>query len=234
MRTPQPISRCICLVMGLICIASQAYAVGPGTRTHPHRPNPPGPNNPIGPHNPAVSNPLSTLNPATSFSNNQIVLRQLTLPIQQNALPNAATPSTTNALYAYIPNASLGTTRAHRIAVPLNHQLLLSNRSVFSMSHPVVLAPPDPMTPFANRYTVIEGRYYAIDHDPANDASLYSNSGATVFNGSQMVYLGLGQELRFSIQTGSNGINELPRTRLDLLKGNLNFQDIENLDNGND
>lgn len=40
--------------------------------------------------------------------------------------------------------------------------------------------------------------------------SVHSDSGATLFNGSQMVYLGLGQELRFAVQTGANSINMLP------------------------
>lgn len=40
--------------------------------------------------------------------------------------------------------------------------------------------------------------------------SVHSDAGATLFNGSQMVYLGLGQELRFALQTGANSINMLP------------------------
>lgn len=37
-----------------------------------------------------------------------------------------------------------------------------------------------------------------------------SDAGATLFNGSQMVYLGLGQELRFALQTGADSINLTP------------------------
>lgn len=40
--------------------------------------------------------------------------------------------------------------------------------------------------------------------------SVHSDSGATLFNGSQMVYLGLGQEMRFALQTGEDSINMLP------------------------
>ncbi|QTL03131.1 hypothetical protein J5J86_20610 [Aquabacter sp. L1I39] len=37
-----------------------------------------------------------------------------------------------------------------------------------------------------------------------------SDAGATLFNGSQMVYLGLGQELRFALQTGDAPVNLAP------------------------
>lgn len=37
-----------------------------------------------------------------------------------------------------------------------------------------------------------------------------SDTGATLFNGSQMVYLGLGQELRFALQTGANAVDLSP------------------------
>lgn len=40
--------------------------------------------------------------------------------------------------------------------------------------------------------------------------SVHSDTGATLFNGSQMVYLGLGQEMRFAIQTGEESINMQP------------------------
>lgn len=37
-----------------------------------------------------------------------------------------------------------------------------------------------------------------------------SDSGATLFNGTQMVFLGLGQELRFAVQTGADSIDMMP------------------------
>lgn len=37
-----------------------------------------------------------------------------------------------------------------------------------------------------------------------------SDSGSTLFNGTQMVYLGLGQELHFAVQTGQDTINTSP------------------------
>lgn len=40
--------------------------------------------------------------------------------------------------------------------------------------------------------------------------NVQSDTGATFFNGSQMVYLGVGQELHFALQTGLNDINLLP------------------------
>lgn len=185
-------------------VAFHACAVGPDNRVHPNRPNPPGPNNPIGPNNPAVSNPLSTLNPSTPFSNNQIVLRQLLLPTQKSALPSAATPSAGNTLYTYIPNASLHGGSPHNLAEQANYRLLLNNRSVFSTSHPLVFERPNPMTPFSNGYTVIDGRYYAISHDPANSPSLYvskvDSPGATLFNGSNQIYIGLGQDIKLMVQ----------------------------------
>lgn len=180
-------------------------------RVHPHRPNPPGPNNPIGPNNPAISNSLSTLNPTTPFSNNQIVLRQLMLPMQQNALPSAASPSARNTLYSYIPNATLGGA-THQPGVPESDQLLMHNRSVYTVSHPLVMEQPDPMTPFTNNYMIINGRYFAINHNPANDVSMHASradTGATLFNGSQMIYIGLGQDLRFAIQEGVNTLKSL-------------------------
>ena len=40
--------------------------------------------------------------------------------------------------------------------------------------------------------------------------SVKSDSGATLFNGDQMVYLGLGQELRFALETGAGSIDMNP------------------------
>ena len=165
-------------ILGLLAAAflvmSDGYAAGPGGRINPHRPNPPGPNNPIGPNNPAVSNPLSPLNPSTPFSNNQIMLRQLLQTKPQASLPSAASLSSMSVLYG---NTSVRAAPAYTPKIPPNYQLLLNNRTVFSTSHPLVFQHPDPMTPLTNNYAVIHGRYYAISHDPANDASVYSSSG---------------------------------------------------------
>ncbi|WP_127089879.1 hypothetical protein [Aquabacter cavernae] len=40
--------------------------------------------------------------------------------------------------------------------------------------------------------------------------NVQNDTGTTIFNGSQMVYLGVGQELHFAIQTGENDIDQQP------------------------
>lgn len=152
-----------------LLIGNDVYAAGPGGRINPHRPNPPGPNNPIGSHNPAVSNPLSSLNPMTPFSNNQIVMRQLLS--QQTGVSGAANRTTLS--YTLMPNSGFRTGLVYDNKIPKDYRLLLSNRMVFSASHPLVLERPDPMTPLSNSYAVINDRYYAISHDPANDRDLF-------------------------------------------------------------
>lgn len=161
-----------CLILVLAWPVTSGYAIGPGNRVLPHRPNPPGPNNPIGPNNPAISNPLSPLNPATPFSNNQIVMRQL-LSTQQSGVPTSGTGSKAVWNYGASQNRSFRNGLMYENRMPAGYRLLLNNRTVFSASHPLVLERPDPMTPLLNHYTVIDNRYYAISHDPANDAHLF-------------------------------------------------------------
>ena len=45
--------------------------------------------------------------------------------------------------------------------------------------------------------------------------SVHSDSGATLFNGSNMVYLGLGQDVRFALQTADD--SNIPDTQRDTL-----------------
>lgn len=167
------IIKCLLFVIALGC-SLQAHAIGPRDRILPKRPNLPGPNNPIGPGNPAGSNPLSTLNSTNPRSINQTVLRQQL----QNAAQQSMQSSNTNLL----PTNILGYATTPGIyqkrfgqSIPTNYRLLLNNKTPFTTSHPVVFDRPDPLTPLSNNFTVINGRYYKISLDPANDPRFYSS-----------------------------------------------------------
>lgn len=162
------------LVLTLALLSEISFAVGPNNRIFPHRPNPPGPNNPIGPNNPAISNPLSSLNPSTPFSNNQIVLRQL-LSTQQLAGSGSTAGFKSAYAYAIAPSYGVRTALPYERKIPADYRLLLNNRTVFSVSHPIVLERPDPLTPLSNHYAVINNQYFAISHDPANDSLLFQS-----------------------------------------------------------
>lgn len=180
MKSSRAILKCLGLILAMGLLVTNGHTREPRERIFPHRPNPPGPNNPIGPNNPAVSNPLSSLNPTTPFSNNQIMLRQLLQSNTQNLTPNATNQLPTNTSYGFLSN-NIPLASPYHPTIPANVQLLLNNRTAFSTSHPLIFERPDPLTPLTNNYAVINGRYFAISHDPANDPAFYQNGAHQIF-----------------------------------------------------